>query len=200
MADSTKDPNETPNSKNSNKKVLIIVGVIIAVVIVLSIVGTLLAGVFAKKASESVFEAATGNKLDINKDVGSVTIKGDDGEKSTVSTGDNVELPDDFPKFVPIYDGAKLVAANSFRDGEGEVKSFSLSLTTKDKPSQVFKYYEKAISKKNGYKVLYTSQSAGISQVRGMHIAEKMQVGASTLPYDSDGLTTLQLSVIPKED
>lgn len=72
----------------------------------------------AEKAAEAAMERATGNKIDLDKDGGSMTIKSDEGEikVATSQDGQSVPLPADFPKdvFLPEHS-----AVNSAMDMAG---------------------------------------------------------------------------------
>ena len=72
----------------------------------------------AEKAAEAAMERATGNKVDLDKDGGSMTIKSDEGEikVATSQDGQSVPLPADFPKdvFLPEHS-----AVNSAMDMAG---------------------------------------------------------------------------------
>lgn len=46
-----------------------------------------------EKMLENIIEKQTGQSIDIQDDGGSITIKGDDGESMTVTSGDNQEWP-----------------------------------------------------------------------------------------------------------
>ena len=84
----------------------------------------------AEKAIESSFEGEA--KVDIEK--GSVRIETEEGEM-TMTTGDSVRLPADFPKDVLVYKGAELSMAMEHPQG------FNLSLQTKDDMSKVSEVY-----------------------------------------------------------
>ncbi|MDI1252340.1 hypothetical protein [Thermomonas sp.] len=72
----------------------------------------------AEKAAEAAMERATGNKVDLDKDGGTMTIKSDEGEikVATSQNGQSVPLPEDFPKdvFLPEHS-----AVNSAMDMAG---------------------------------------------------------------------------------
>jgi hypothetical protein len=84
----------------------------------------------AEKAMESSFDGKA--KVDIEK--GSVQIETEKG-KMTMTTGDSVKLPADFPEDVLVYKGAKLSMAMEHPQG------FNLNLQTKDDMSKVSEVY-----------------------------------------------------------
>lgn len=59
-----------------------------------------------EKATEAAIEKATGNKVDLDKDGGTMTIKSDQGDfkVATSQDGQSVPLPADFPKDVFLPD------------------------------------------------------------------------------------------------
>ena len=72
-----------------------------------------------------------------------VRISGEDEEAGAISGqfGENAEVPDGFPKDVPIYPDAKVVG--SMLTGEGTI----LTLQTADDPGKVTAFYRKNLSK-----------------------------------------------------
>ena len=45
------------------------------------------------------------------KEVSSMTFTGKDGQKVTMDLGGGAKIPADYPKDVPVYDGAKVIMA-----------------------------------------------------------------------------------------
>lgn len=81
--------------------------------------------------------AAQGHDVDVDISKGSMNIKTDDGQTS-VATGENVEIPADFPKDVPIYPGAKTQMAAM----DSVSKGHTLQLLTSDGVDKVSEYYK----------------------------------------------------------
>jgi hypothetical protein len=116
----------------------------------------------AQKAVEKAMETAAskdGTKVELDKnkmtvttkDGGSTTLtaseKGDaltmktaDGTV-TMTSGDNAKVPDDFPKDIPLYPGAKPNSASS----SSKDKAFTLQFTTKDPVDKVGEHFKKEI-------------------------------------------------------
>lgn len=88
----------------------------------------------AERLTEEAIEGETGNQVDITKD--GVTVEGEDG--SSASVGESVEVPEDFPKDVPVYDG-KLTGAFTSDD------TFTLTLETPDSAADVVDFYAKEL-------------------------------------------------------
>ena len=78
--------------------------------------------------AESFIESVTGNEVDIdvNEDgeSGSITIKGKDGEEVTL-TGNQTELPDDFPSDVYVVDGER-EGVGTMSSSDGQVVTFGV--------------------------------------------------------------------------
>ncbi|MBI5093027.1 MAG: hypothetical protein HZB26_11390 [Candidatus Hydrogenedentes bacterium] len=130
----------------------------------LVVIGLPLAG--CGKAKETVVEKAIeaaaskdGAKVDIEK--GKMTITTKDGESTltsneqgnaltmktpegtvTVSSGENAKVPDDFPKDIPLYPGAKPATVTS----SSEKMEFMLTFTTKDPVEKVGEHFKKEVT------------------------------------------------------
>jgi hypothetical protein len=93
-----------------------------------------------EKAGEKAAESAAGDDEAIEKSGRGITFKGNKpGEAITVGTG---KVPDDFPKDVPIYPGAKIIGGASTG---GASPSKSVSLKTEDAPAKVLAFYQSKI-------------------------------------------------------
>ncbi|EKD79598.1 MAG: hypothetical protein ACD_41C00029G0001 [uncultured bacterium] len=90
-----------------------------------------------EKVTESIIEGETNSDVDITDDGFTVT---DEESGDTVSFGESVSLPDDFPSDVPIIDGAVIIAASS-TSSRGE---YSATLTVNGF-SATEAFYEEAI-------------------------------------------------------
>lgn len=196
MADTPKPSSsgEAKSANSNNKKVLIIVGAIVGALLILGIVGSLLAGYLFSKAGEEILEGVTDSQLEVNGN--EVTIEGQDGQELNINSA---ELPQDFPEVVPLYDDARLVSASSF-GGEGQ-QTFSVTYSTPDSTSEVFEFYQQAISPDNGFAVVSTQQNTeGISSVAGTHSGEKYYVSSSALYDEDSGGSTIQITVREQSD
>ncbi len=70
-----------------------------------------------EEAAEQAIKAATGADVEVTEDGGTVKMKTEDGEDVTVTAGGDAKLPADFPKDVPLYKGAKMVATANTPEG-----------------------------------------------------------------------------------
>jgi hypothetical protein len=137
----------------------------------------------------SIFKKAT-NNVDVKRNGGQVTIKSKDGENS-VSAGDNVKLPADFPNDVPIYKPSTLKYAT-----ESSKKNYSVAATTSSEPTAVIGYYNTELPKQGWVKISETSYTRGTtaSYKKG---ALRVTVSATA---DSDSAkkdaTTISLTVL----
>lgn len=91
----------------------------------------------ADSVASGVLSKATGGKVDVNTDKGQMNFK-DNKTGSSVSIGENMDIPDDFPKDVPIYPGAK---ASSIMTSTSE-KTANATLTSGDEATKITKWYE----------------------------------------------------------
>jgi hypothetical protein len=98
-----------------------------------------------EKLAEKAAERTTGGKVDIDSKTGNVKMKqkGADGKETNVEFGEGTAIPADFPKSVPVYPGAKVIAAVAISQGAG---GHMLTLTTKDSTTDVLAYYKKNLS------------------------------------------------------
>ena len=98
-----------------------------------------------EKMAEKAAEKATGGKVEIDSKSGQVKMKqkGPDGKETEVQLGQNTSVPADFPKSVPIYPGAKVMAAVSISQGEN---GHMVTLSTKDSVDAVLQYYKKNLA------------------------------------------------------
>ncbi|GMR07774.1 MAG: hypothetical protein BMS9Abin26_0778 [Gammaproteobacteria bacterium] len=99
---------------------------------------------------EKQIELATGGKADVDISKGQMTITSDSkGGEVSMSIGENVTLPEDFPKDVLVYPGSKLESAVQMPEG------FSLGLTSKDNRKNIVDAYQDTMQS-NGWKVQTT--------------------------------------------
>lgn len=91
----------------------------------------------AENVTEKAIEGATGGKVNVD-------LKGDDGvvmrDNKTgglVAFGKDVKIPEEFPKVVPRYDGAKATSISI----DGAAKGATISLATSDAIAKVVAWY-----------------------------------------------------------
>lgn len=103
----------------------------------------------AEQATEKILEGATGTKdVEINGD--EVSIVGDDGQ--TINIGSS-QLPEDFPKAVPLYSGATVEA--SFSTGSGEEGVWTVTFSSTDPVTTVNNFFKDALAE-DGWETTYS--------------------------------------------
>jgi diadenosine tetraphosphatase ApaH/serine/threonine PP2A family protein phosphatase len=91
------------------------------------------------------------------KDVSSMTFTGKDGQKVVMDVG-NGKLPADYPKDVPVYDGAKVILSQS----ASEKNTHNLVLESNDPPEKIAEFYKKGLES-NGWKIESTMNMGEMS-------------------------------------
>jgi len=81
------------------------------------------------------------------KDASSMTFTGKNGEKVAINLNGG-KVPDDYPKDVPLYEGTKVVMANSTTEKHTQ----HLVLESSDPADKIVEYYKKGLDS-NGWKV-----------------------------------------------
>lgn len=139
-----------------------------------------------KEAEKSVAET-TGGQAKVDEKTGSVEVKtkDKDGRETNVQFGPNSKVPDDFPKSVPIYPGAKLMSTVSLADGKN---GHLVTLSTTDEPKTVVEYYKKNL-------VGFKSDSELGSGDDSMFMMSNAEVTVSISVTRSEGDTLVQLTV-----
>lgn len=183
---------EASTPAKSNKRVLVIVAAVLVGLITLGIISSIAAGHFFKKGAERLVENATQGsvKVDINKDGGETTIKGDDGEQMKINTSAK-DLPKDFPKQVPLYKGASLKNVSTY--SYGDVKSYAVTYETKDDLEKVFEYYKSAMTTDEWQVSATNITNDESASVTGKNEAAELFV--SVYMYHEDNATIIALSV-----
>src|SRR5215471_341359 len=81
------------------------------------------------------------------KDASSMTFTGKNGEKVAINLNGG-KIPDDYPKDVPLYEGTKVIMANS----TPEKHARHLVLESNDPAEKIVEFYKKGLDS-NGWKV-----------------------------------------------
>lgn len=100
-----------------------------------------------EKVAEGVLGKVTGGKVDLENDSGQVTFK-DNKTGGTAAFGEDVKLPDDFTKNLPIYPGSKISGVTTNKEN-GE--SAWVMMATQDEVKKVAEWYG-AQAKSAGWK------------------------------------------------
>jgi hypothetical protein len=127
----------------------------------------------AEKVVEKTVEAQTGTDVDIEE--GRVSVKDDKGNNHEWGAG--TKLPDDWPKDLGPYPGAKLVGSYSTRQN-GKLTG-SLAMTVKASPDQVFDHYQ---AKLDGF--TFKSETNFNGNRIKQFVKDKRQVTVTVTPDD----------------
>lgn len=99
----------------------------------------------AERMKEKAIERQTGGQVNIDSKGGTTIITSDAG---TFVAGNGTKVPDDFPKTIPVYPGAKVDLAAKANNPNGK-PAWTLTLETGDSKDQVVAFYE---AKMTGFK------------------------------------------------
>ena len=146
----------------------------------LTLTGCGLAEKAVETATEKAIEKATG--VSVDEKGGSVTIKGQDGSTTTVSSDTGGKLPEGFP--LPLLPGSK-VTSSSRMTTDGKL-AFIVELTFKGEATAAADFYEKAIKGLGGADISRTeSETDGETSIFLMAETEK-QSGWITIETDKE--------------
>lgn len=169
-----KESAKTPGKKNMG----LIIGIVAAAVIILA------AGGYYFQTHRSVFiKTDDGGTVKYTQDGNSATATDENGNK--ISVGENVKIPSNFPKTVPLYPGVTYTLANVNADG-----SAAYSGTTKDNVATIIAWF-KAHMAENGW------TKVDIETPTGVNISNNDWVlGVSAIT--TNGTTALTVSTLTK--
>ena len=91
-----------------------------------------------ERAEEQAIEQQTGGQVHLNSDKGTMTITTDAG---TLMAGVGSKIPDDFPKTIPVYPGAKADLAAKSASASGK-DAWTVTLESPDPKDKVVAYYK----------------------------------------------------------
>ncbi len=129
-----------------------------------------------EEMTRSAAERATGGKVNIASDKGTVEFADQKGH--VVAIGAQANLPEGFPTDVPRYPGSTLVAAS-----KTDTEHATLSVQTSDDSAKVLSWMEMEL-KKNGW-ILKTTMGGAAFQTRTFEKATST-LSVTTVP-DGDG-------------
>jgi hypothetical protein len=146
-----KKTDPTTSQKSTNVKPIVIIAIVCGVILLLGITigGFLVWRMVTNKVSdktaetlvESALGAATGSKVDVNKN-GDVSVQTKDGSASYKS---GQKLSEDFPKIVPLYPNQVIQGNFRTKNSEGEI-SWTISAVSKDSTTDVSQYFKNKMS------------------------------------------------------
>lgn len=99
--------------------------------------------------TEKTIKDKAGNKVTIDEKNGKINLKNKEG-KTSAEFGENVKLPKDFPKDIPIYKGEKIKTAMSTKDDQGTAKLVTFEVS--DSLEKVGDFYQKELND-SGYRI-----------------------------------------------
>lgn len=137
-----------------------------------------------QKVTEGAVGALTGGKVDLDADSNNWQFK-DNKTGNSVAVGEDLKLPDDFPKEVPIYAGAKVKSVSLNRSGD---KGATVTLGTDDQPEKVATWYSESL-KKDGWSE-DSSTTMGKSEARN-YKKGNMELSLLVFPTDDQGKGSL---------
>jgi hypothetical protein len=142
-----------------------------------------------EKVTEGILEKATGGKVDVKKDGEQVTFK--DNKTGAVSAfGEDVKLPDGFPKSLPMYPGAKISGVTMTQEKE---QSAWVMFSAGDEVKKVVDWYAQQ-TKDAGWKE-DSSMTLGTMETRSYTKGnEKISLNASVNEDATKGKTTAILT------
>jgi len=91
-----------------------------------------------EKVAEGILNQASGGKVNVDLNNGEVKVK-DKETGGEWSYGENVKIPDDFPKDIPLYPGAK---ALSYMASGNDKKGTTVVLQTTDDTAKAMDWYK----------------------------------------------------------
>lgn len=121
---------------------------------------------------------------------GNMTMSGEDGD-STFTSGDNAELPDGWPEFMALPDGATI--ASSATSTDGDQKMGNVAAEVEGDVKEIYETYKEALEDE-GFEISdsFTSSSSGdLGTISG----EKGDVSVSVYVGESDSGLYVNLSV-----
>jgi hypothetical protein len=140
----------------------------------------------SSKVAESMIEAGLakqGVKAHVDAAAGKVTVETKDGT-ATYAAGGNVKIPNDFPKDVFVYGGAKVLSSMSTPQGT------HLTLQTKDSADKVISAMKREMTAA-GWKEESSMNQTGVSMLS----YKKSERTAAVVVITADNQTTIQLTI-----
>ncbi len=146
-----------------------------------------------QKIMEKAIESQTGGKVNIDTGKGTASIDTKDG---SFSAGENVKIPENFPKDIFIFSDAKVVFAIS---GSAAEKSYSISYLTSTTPEEAMIKYKEEMAKSGWQKENETDMGTQgkILNFKKGQVSVMVTMGASEDEANKD---KTQIAVITSED
>ncbi|MBV5261719.1 hypothetical protein FLX56_25230 [Synechococcus moorigangaii CMS01] len=139
-------------------------------------------GMVQEMIFEKAIEAGSGEKVDIDLSQETVDIKTNEGNLS-MSSGENVKLPDTFPKDIYLYRDAKFTMAMDLPEG------VSIAFTTDENVAAVKERYQAEMTK-NGWKQEVSMDVSG----QAIFGFQKQERSSQIMIYADQGKTLVQIT------
>lgn len=147
----------------------------------------------AEKSAEKLIEKSSGGKANVDLSKRNLEIKTDDGSLSMSADG---KLPKDWPSFLVLPKGAKIIAVTDTNGSDGRI--VVVSFTVKQTPAEVVDHVGGLV---DGWKQSGSVQSSGEMGATSNSVWEQAGEGSDrvsvTSMMDEDG-TTAQLAWMPR--
>lgn len=127
--------------------------------------------------TQGIVSGVTGGKVDIDSSGKQVTVK-DNATGNVVAYGENVAIPSDFPKDIPLYPGATPIGVLISKSGD---HGTSVTLKSSDDSAKVVSWYEGEL--KTGWKQ-ESSFSAHGTEIRS-YTKENAKLAVTITPGDN---------------
>ena len=144
-----------------------------------------------QSTAEKAAEKAAG--VEVDKDGNKVTVTGKDGEKVEVQGGDDLTLPEGFPKDVPVYENATITSSSSVSSGGKTM--YTVGYETADEVKTVHNYYKTQLPK-DGWTIEGESLVSGSGQTTGGIGAKKGQASLNVASGRNEGESKTTISLI----
>ena len=100
--------------------------------------GASISNKIGEKVAEGIINQSTGGKASVDLGKDKMVFK-DNKTGSSMAYGENLTIPDDFPKDVPVYPGASVKGIVTSKEGGA---SYTLTLMSKDTNAKVIAWYQ----------------------------------------------------------
>lgn len=153
---------------------------LLALLALVALVGCGLTDRVIESATEKAFEKATGISVEEDKDGGTVTIKGQDGQELTISDTEG-KLVDDFP--LPLYPGATVTTSGTVKNGDQV--TYTADIAFEGDMAEVADFYQQALEDR-GITEVGRMESTGEGEDSVVLMGESdTESGWITIAYDA---------------
>lgn len=172
----TQEP--TPSSGSNKKTIIIVVIAVVAIGALGMFARGFFGGSMAERAAERAIERAGGGNADVDLQGDTATFTSDEG---SMTVGENVSLPDNWPSDVSIMQGGKIYYAMSSNPSTGE-SGMGAVFGTAQSANNVIGYYKTELPK------------------QGWTIEGEFNVAGASVLSATKGDRSLSLSIVGGDD